>query len=925
MLDTALGDDALGLVLDLDGDPLDFDDAAVTTETVGGVAVTRYFWAGSSQGWSDGDRVAVKLTKEGSLAAAMQLVGNLDQVEAGYPSLGEYDQAQAFTTGAAGGGYTLTSVEIVLYSATDTAFPGTVAIWTEDAGRPDSSMGTLANPAALDAAGECRILPCPEAVYEFASSSGIALDANATYFVVIDADSSGDSQVNVVNTGSTREDPGGAAHWSIGDLSLYRSRSSDGAWTSFIDSKRIRINGVAHETAETGGVPVVTIEAVSAEVEFGAANWARFRLRRTEAVDEPLRTVCLSVTHQPALNKDPLPCDFGFGSGERAVTFFHMVVDEDDNGEPICEVAFEVLSGTGYAVGSPSEATVAVKGPGTICTTGNQRIAEPLTAGFEDLPNSHDGATAFDFRIAFSEDIAAGETDMRDHALTVDGGSVTGAVRVDGRDDLWSFTVTPSGPDNVSILLDGGRACDEAGAICTEDGRTLGNGLALLLAYVAPRGDGDGEAALTASFEDVPETHDGDNAFTFGLRFSEEVAVGFRTLRDEAFEVTGGAVDKAKRREAGSNLAWTITVEPAGRGAVTVELPATTDCGASGAVCTADGRGLSNAPSATVAGPSAQAVVDGGTLTLTWGAASDGFAPPDGSDFAVRVKGALRPVAAASLRAHGTVLTLAVPVLAGEAVALDYLGSAMHPLGGAVGDPLRAWRDLPVANVTDTDEADLWAAAAGAERPPAAGPRSLSLAGLGLADADLAALPLPADLRRLDLSGNALTDLSALAGLRELRSLDLSGNAVADPAPLRGLTELRRLDLSGNRIADLWPLADLPALEVLLLDGNRVSDLGPLTHFGRLENLGLSGNLVGDLRPLGDLWSLRRLDLGGNPARDLSPVGDLETLVWLRLPIAGDDAPAHRLVRLRWLLAPGAAGECLGCPDSGLLETRRGR
>ena len=42
------------------------------------------------------------------------------------------------------------------------------------------------------------------------------LDASATYFVVIDADSSGASLVNTVHTLSDRQDSGGAARWSIG-------------------------------------------------------------------------------------------------------------------------------------------------------------------------------------------------------------------------------------------------------------------------------------------------------------------------------------------------------------------------------------------------------------------------------------------------------------------------------------------------------------------------------------------------------------------------------------------------------------------------------------------------------------------------------------------------------------------------------------
>ena len=76
-----------------------------------------------------------------------------------------------------------------------------------------------------------------------------------------------------------------------------------------------------------------------------------------------------------------------------------------------------------------------------------------------------------------------------------------------------------------------------------------------------------------------------------------------RTLRDSALEVTGGRVRKASRQASGNNQNWNITVEPDGYGAVAVVLPETTDCGAAGAICTSDGRKLSNSPSATVTGP----------------------------------------------------------------------------------------------------------------------------------------------------------------------------------------------------------------------------------------------------------------------------------------------------------------------------------
>ena len=67
---------------------------------------------------------------------------------------------------------------------------------------------------------------------------------------------------------------------------------------------------------------------------------------------------------------------------------------------------------------------------------------------------------------------------------------------------------------------------------------------------------------------------------------------------------------KAQRRQSGSDLSWTITVEPDSHVAVSVRLPETTRCGAGGAICTSDGRPLSHSLSASVRGPAAMSVAD---------------------------------------------------------------------------------------------------------------------------------------------------------------------------------------------------------------------------------------------------------------------------------------------------------------------------
>ena len=107
-----------------------------------------------------------------------------------------------------------------------------------------------------------------------------------------------------------------------------------------------------------------------------------------------------------------------------------------------------------------SEATVAVAAA---------TAPAPLTAAFQDLPDSHDGSTAFTFRVLFSEDVRISYVNMRDDAFSLSEGDVTGARRVDGRNDLWEITVEPDDNSDVGITLPANRSCTTTGAICTRE------------------------------------------------------------------------------------------------------------------------------------------------------------------------------------------------------------------------------------------------------------------------------------------------------------------------------------------------------------------------------------------------------------------------------------------------------------------------
>ena len=137
----------------------------------------------------------------------------------------------------------------------------------------------------------------------------------------------------------------------------------------------------------------------------------------------------------------------------------------------------------------------------------------------------------------------------------------------------------------------------------------------------AATGRTDTEPTLTASFENVPTAHDGTTAFTMTLTFSLRVSTAVATLRDDRLRVTHGAVTGLAAVGATTDgaTAFTLSITPTGRDAVTVSLPADGTACDAGGVCTADGVQLNADASTTVAGPAAEAPDAPAAPTLTAG------------------------------------------------------------------------------------------------------------------------------------------------------------------------------------------------------------------------------------------------------------------------------------------------------------------
>ena len=240
-------------------------------------------------------------------------------------------------------------------------------------------------------------------------------------------------------------------------------------------------------------------------------------------------------------------------------------------------------------------------------TTSGQTEATPLTATLEDVPTNHDGSSAFTFRIAFSADVDITPENMRDHALTVSGATVTDATRVDDRSDRWELTVEPDGSGAVSILVPLNRACTETGALCTADGRMLT--IAPAQSIPGPAQGPQAPVALTASFVALPTEHDGDTEFWLELVFDTAVAQSSKPHIRALLATSGGSITKMRRKDRRLDH-WRIKIRPTSHEALTVTLSASPPCGATGAVCTDDGRTFTTAITTQIQGPPGLTVAD---------------------------------------------------------------------------------------------------------------------------------------------------------------------------------------------------------------------------------------------------------------------------------------------------------------------------
>ena len=117
-------------------------------------------------------------------------------------------------------------------------------------------------------------------------------------------------------------------------------------------------------------VPVITIEAVTTQVEYGgngnaAASTAEFRFTRYGSTQNELS---FRVRNGGQFGTEI--ATLKFDAGQSSFSNYYWAVDVDNVGDPYCIILWQVLHGSNFLLGDPSAAPVDVEGPGTTCMGG---------------------------------------------------------------------------------------------------------------------------------------------------------------------------------------------------------------------------------------------------------------------------------------------------------------------------------------------------------------------------------------------------------------------------------------------------------------------------------------------------------------------------------------------------------------------------
>ena len=313
----------------------------------------------------------------------------------------------------------------------------------------------------------------------------------------------------------------------------------------------VDVDASGNAAAVTAPVVTEVAMAMASDGTWTAGDAVRLALR----FSEPVTVVTDGGTPSVGIGLDGAAREAGYASGSGTASLvFSYTLTADDGTVSAVSVTADSLAVNGGTIRdaegrdanlahpgdgdapAPEPEEAAVQEEESDPVAASEVVVEPaaLTASFTKVPAVHGGpgSGAIVLKLAFSEEPELSYSVLRNASLAATDGSLGFVRRLNPPLSVgWKIKVRPTGWDDVTVTLAGGRACGTEGAVCTEDGKVLAN----TAVAVVP-----GPLAFSVADAQVQEAANAVLAFEVSLNRAATgtVTVGYATANGTA---TAGA------------------------------------------------------------------------------------------------------------------------------------------------------------------------------------------------------------------------------------------------------------------------------------------------------------------------------------------------------------------------------------------------